>query len=165
VIILKGKADHVSREQVRAFLTASVTVLGYHNRWPRIVPIRVTIVRTLILRGTNGWSGCYDPDDGSICLLASLYHEAMLTTCVHEMIHACIRFPPETTEKCVSTFTAKIKRDVLTIADTLTAGTYKRAAHLAHTRLSYRAQGKDSYDQAQHAHVGVQPYRRGKKTS
>ena len=43
MIVLRGcKADHVSREQIRAFLYATLIVLSYHNRAPTL-PLVVSI--------------------------------------------------------------------------------------------------------------------------
>jgi hypothetical protein len=85
MIDLKGcKADHVSREQIRAFLYATLMVLSYHNRAPAL-PLVVTIKRRMKELGT-----CCD---SRIDLRADMQSEEMLTTCVHEVIHACISFP------------------------------------------------------------------------
>ena len=109
MIVLKGcKADHVSRERIRAFLYATLIVLSYHNRVPTL-PLVVTIKRRM-------------KDLGNCCgsrieLRADLQPEEMLTTCVHEVIHACINFPEGREEKCTTTLCSKIKADVLRIAD------------------------------------------------
>jgi hypothetical protein len=79
----------------------------------------------------------------------------MLTTCIHEVIHACIRFPDATCEKNTSTLTARIKPDVLRLASVLLENTYKRAAYIAHTKLAYQAKNGDHYDEAQNEPVGV----------
>jgi hypothetical protein len=158
MIILKGKADNVSREQVRAFLYASLVVLGYHNRAPRL-PLVVRIKKRLEPGIAGTCLGSY------IELKANLDVEVMLTTCVHEVIHACIGFPDATVEKCTSTLCAKIKPDVEKIARLLVDGTYKRAAYIAHTKIHYPVkEGQpDTYDQTQYKPIGVKTkYHRGR---
>src|SRR4051812_26459325 len=126
MIVLKGcKADHVSREQIRAFLYATLTVLSYHNRAPTL-PLDVTIKRRMKDLGMCSGS--------RIDLRADMQPEEMLTTCVHEVLHACISLPAGRVEKCTTTLCSKIKADVLRIADVLLEGTYRRAAYIAHTK-------------------------------
>jgi hypothetical protein len=148
VIVLKGKAEHVSREQIRAFLHATVAVLSFHNRPPRFSTLTVIIHKRL--DGSMGWHL-----DGKIELCGTLSPEDMLTTCVHEIIHACIEFPDETKEKCTSTLCGKIKGDVAKLANILLDNTYKRAGYLAHTKMAYRARNGDHYDKAEDEPVGV----------
>lgn len=157
---LKGKPLKVSREQVRAFLHASLTVLGYHNLTPRW-PLKVSIVKRINVICIDGNSAVGLHCQGVIKLLSSLDAEVMLMTCLHECIHACASFPDGTEEKCVSTLTARLKPDVSRIAAVLLEGTYKRAAFIAHTKISYQATDGDFYDEAQHTPVGVKTkYRR-----
>jgi len=156
--VIHGRPRHVSLEQLRAFLTASLMVLGYHKLDPRILPIMVRIRRKLDVAGR------YHHAIGLMELRADLDPEEMLTVVLHETIHACARFPSGTEEKCVSTLTARMKPDVLRIADILLHGTYKRAAFLAHAKLSYVARAGDFYDPAQHKRIGVQTrYHRRRK--
>jgi hypothetical protein len=156
MIVLKGcKADYVSREQIRAFLYATLMVLSYHNRAPAL-PLVVTIKRRM-------------KDLGNCCgsridLRADLQPEEMLTTCVHEVIHACISFPAGQVEKCTTTLCSKIKTDVLRIADVLLEGTYRRAAYIAHTRIHYPPKGDDFYDPDEDIPVGVVTRYGGKKS-
>jgi len=150
-ITLKGKATQVSREQVRAFLHAAVAVLSYHNR-PPLWPLVVRIKKQVIWKGRK-WNGLHC--EGRIELKADLSPEDMLTVCIHEVIHACIRFPKGTVEKNTSTLTARIKSDVARLAEILLENTYQRAAFLAHTKLAYRAKGGDHYDNDQYDSVGV----------
>src|SRR5262245_44442612 len=163
---ITGRADHVSREQLRSFLHASLTVLAYHGLRPACRALRVSVRRripgTTIEGGPIGAQ--WRPPD-TIWLLADSAPEDMLTHCVHECIHASRSFPAGTDEKCVSTLTARLKPDVARIAEVLLDGTYRRAAAVAHTQLSYVARDGDHYDPAQHRPVGVRTkyHRRGKK--
>lgn len=163
--IVSGKALHVSREQVRAFLAASYAVLGFHNLHPRktvTVRFKKDCGRTMV--GTVATGG-YHRKKNEIELLESISGpDDMLTTCLHEAIHSVIWFPAYTLEKCTSTLTARLKDDVAKLAQILLDNTYKRAAFLAHTRLSYRARRGDHYDDAQYREVGVrEKYKRAKR--
>jgi hypothetical protein len=157
---LRGKADLVGREQVRSFLAGSLIVLGYHDWVPERLPLDVRIRKKL---DRPDWIGSWHPDRRVIELRASNTPEQMLTACVHEVIHATRRFPAHTLEKCTSTLTARLKPDVLHVADLLLVGCYKRAAFLAHTKLSYRTEAGDHYDDAQHDDAGVIPRYRSRK--
>jgi hypothetical protein len=150
LIEVKGNAKHVSREQVRAFLYASFSVLAFHSRPPRMalaVRVKPLNVHGQYFRGMN-----------RIELDADNSPEDMLTTCLHEMIHACLTFPEGTDEKCTSTLCARLKPDVAALAAILVKGTYKRAAYLAHTKLSYVARDGDRYDPAEDDPIGVIPH-------
>lgn len=145
----------VRREQVRAFLHATLMLLAYHNRMAP-GPVTVRFLRDLRHDGK--------PADGLCCGLhidldLDLDHEAMLTACIHEMIHACIDMPDGSLEKCTSTLTARLKPDVARLAEVLVHKTYQRAAYLAHTKIRYVTDGPDYYDRAQHAPIGVTPYK------
>jgi hypothetical protein len=162
---IRGRAEHVSREQIRSFLHASLCVLAYHGIVPNAggLIVRVRRMKILAADGTPAAGSC-DWKWGIIILDKGNDREQMLTTCLHEVIHACLQFPKDTEEKCVSTLTARLKPDVARIAHTLLDGTYRRAANIAHTRMSYRARNGDHYDPAQHDPVGVEPkYHRRRK--
>lgn len=147
-VALKGcKAAHVSREQIRSFLNASVMILGYHNRAPAVLPVVVTVKKGMVHLGYHL--------GGRISIRADLSPEDMLTTCLHEVIHACVRFPDETKEKCTTTLCARLKPDVLKLAGILLEGTYRRAAYLAHTKIRYPTVNGDYYDTAEDLPLGV----------
>lgn len=153
MINLRGKADNVAREQVRAFLYASLMVLSFHNLTPTL-PLIVVIKKKLKGQPDNILGTCL----GSyIELRANMTPEEMLMTCIHEVIHACYLFPDETLEKCTSTLCAKIKEDVWSLSQILVDGTYKRAAYIAHTKIRYRVKPgqSDYYDKDQYKPVGV----------
>jgi hypothetical protein len=149
-VAIHGKADHVSKEQVRAFVLSSLIVLGYHNLIPTL-PLKITFVRSL---GKNIAGDCLD---NNIRLRRSLDVEEMFTTILHEVIHSCRDFPEETKEKCTSTLNSKLKPDVAAIAKILLDGTYKRAAYLAHTKITYKTADKDFYDPGEDTPLGIQP--------
>jgi hypothetical protein len=113
----------------------------------------------------GGWAGqCIrEPNGPDTCIKVPLIlldkdndPETMAVAIVHEFVHAmCGDFGDDTDEKCTSTLTAKLKPDIKVLADQLIEGTYRRAAYVAHTKLSYRTEGGDYYDSAQFDEMGV----------
>lgn len=148
---IKGRPALVSSELVRSYIEASFCVLGYHNKRPRDT-VGVAFKSEEWLRRAIGTPhrvrGFYDSAKNAICLSRSLSKQEALTVVLHECIHSVMRFPRHTLEKCTSTLTAKLKPTVARIARTLFENTYKNAAHVAHTKISYRTM-VDHYDQAQ----------------
>lgn len=150
--ILVGRTYGVSREQLRSFLAAASLVLAYHQWAPEH-----TVVVRLRKRLPDDHMGmyCKGKCNDTIVLRSTLNPEEMLTTVLHEWIHACRRFPEGMQEKCTTTLCARIKKDIARIAQVLVDGTYQRAAFLAHTKMSYRPKGDDHYDVAEDVPVGV----------
>ncbi|KAB2638535.1 MAG: hypothetical protein DVB25_07550 [Verrucomicrobia bacterium] len=169
-----GTAKHVSKEQLRAFIHATAILLSYHNQdqpWKIIVELYPKLNEFMSIHGEQVGDCVNYPITVNITgetrastkkmkyavirLLRSLEPEVMLTTCVHEVIHAFMTFPPDTSEACTTRLCAKIKPDVNQIAKILLNNTYKRAAYIAHTKISYVAKDGDFYDAAQNAKIGV----------
>lgn len=159
MIVFRGsqRPEYVRIEQVRAFLYATLMLLGYHNRYA-LLPLFVTFKKRIV----NDGKLCDGTCQGSkIELRTGQDIEAMLTTCIHEVIHACIEFPDGTVEKNTSTLCARIKPDVARLAQVLVENTYQRAAYIAHTKIHYPAKNGDHYDDAQNDPIGVTEYRKG----
>jgi len=143
-----GRAKNISREEARAWVWASLTVLGYHNFCP-IVPALTYHFKSKL----------NDKDDCGLAYRAigkaeiknGMEDQETFTTILHETIHLCIEFPAGTVEACTTKLCAKIKRDVADIAFALVEGTYKRAAALAHCKISYPPKNgqEDYYDSAE----------------
>lgn len=146
----KIKPVNTSREQIRSFLSASYTVLGFHNLFPK-----QTIKIYIMDLDDRDSSGIYNVKELYIGLNKNNNPEEMLTACLHESIHSVCDFGHGTDEKCTSTLVAKLKTDVAIIAQLLLDNTYKRAAYIAHTKLAYRAKNGDHYDDNQWRTVGV----------
>ena len=146
----KIKPVNTSREQIRSFLSASYTVLGFHNLFPK-----QTIKIYIMDLDDRDSSGIYNVKEQYIGLNKNNNPEEMLTACLHESIHSVCDFGYGTDEKCTSTLVAKLKADVAIIAQLLLDNTYKRAAYIAHTKLAYRAKNGDHYDDNQWRTVGV----------
>jgi hypothetical protein len=149
-IEIKGRPRRVSREFVRAWCQATVCVLSYHNR-PSAGGgggrVEVKLIDDLAQEG--GWS------PGEIALNSELGAEMMATTIVHELVHECCgNFGEGTEEKCTSTLTARLKPLIKPLAESLMEHTYRVAAYLAHTRMSYRTD-TDHYDPAEDRAIGV----------
>lgn len=144
---LTGSPSHCSREYVRAWLQASACVLAYHNK---ILPpvVRVEFVDFI----NEGVAGQWSPTSHKITLLRNLRPEQMATVILHEVIHAACG--DDTDEKCCSTLTARLKPEVQLLAQPLVDRTYKRAAFIAHTKLSY-VTDEDHYDKDQWGRVGA----------
>jgi hypothetical protein len=156
-VVIRGKATNVSKEQVRAFATASLFLLGYHNMVPTL-PLKISLVKSLGVDENGAETlGKYLPFKECIHVLRSLDVEEMLTTILHEIIHATRDFGNGTDEKCTSTLTARLKPDVAKLAKILLNGTYKRAAFIAHTKLAYKSEiGEDYYDPAEDKRLGIE---------
>lgn len=154
--IARGWTSQVPRLQVRAFLQASYTVLGFHGLYPSQT-VRVELVKNLFLHDVK-CIGVWFP--GVIQLDRDNDPETMLTACLHEAIHSVIAFPDGTDEKCTSTLCARLKPDVHRVAEILLENIYQRAAYIAHTKIAYVAKDGDYYDQDQCLPVGVQKYRK-----
>lgn len=154
---LTGKSPRkCSREFVRAWLHASACVLAYHGK---ILPRRIDV--RLVDHIEDDVSGRWNARERRILIQRTMTREGTATTILHEVIHAaCGNFGNDTDEKCCSTLTAKLKPEVQQLAQPLIDGTYRRAAYIAHTKLSYVVED-DYYDDDQWGRVGTKdPYRR-----
>lgn len=143
-VTIEGKSTNVSKEHLRAIVFAAMAMLSYHNYPP---PPRIVIRLMKSMRhGVMG--SCYYDGGGEalIVLRSSLSPDEMLTTCVHELIHACIGFPEGTVEACTTRLNQRIKREIDFISHLLLTDTYKRAAYFAHTKIAYVAKDGDFYD-------------------
>lgn len=158
-IKVKGKHDHLSKEEIRAMVQASMTVLEFHNKHPHYIEIDI-LVKDLTGRENDfddtGIWGTASFDATEIELHSKIKSvEDNLTVILHECIHLCIPdMPSECSEKCTSTLTNRLKGDVAKIYNVLIEGTYKRAGYIAHTKMAYKT-SKDFYDKTQYAKKGT----------
>jgi hypothetical protein len=156
-ITVHGKADSATREEIRAWAYATGAVLSYHNLpIPREVAIRVRA------RWDDCTAGEWFPDKNEAWVLKTLGKQKLITVVIHELVHSARDFGVEDRcdEKCVSTLTARIKKDVVRLATVLQRNTYRRAAYIAHTKLSYRktsVAGCDEYNREEDKKVGWNP--------
>ena len=151
----------ISKEYLRAWIHATAIILEYHNYPIDLKTLRVDILdlKDRVNRvdpdaGVGGlaWSGL-----NKIAISCWMNKENLASTIIHELIHiGCVEFGEGTDEKCTSTLTAKLKKEIQPIAEILIEGTYRRAAYFAHTKIAYRNKGdKDFYDKSQWVKVGV----------
>lgn len=146
-----GKPTKISKEEFRALAHACQTILEYHKlKTPRLCAIQI-VAQTVLDADHKDKSaaGDYDHLEGLIRVTEGYDWSAMATILLHEMIHAYI-FNTTGYEKVTSTLTARLKPDVIALANILVANTYKRAAYIAHTKISYRPKKKDFYDDDQY---------------
>ena len=155
MFVFKGKPKNASMEFVRAWFQATACVLAYHN-----LPIRRDI-EVRFRRLPKGIAG-YHYHSGLIEIDYNLRKEKLATTIPHEVIHEVIQeaqgregFGEGTDEKCTSTLTAKLRPLIKPIAEQLIKNTYRGAAFIAHTKMSYRATDGDHYDRDEDKPIGV----------
>lgn len=152
-VFLKGKTGNISREEARAWITASFMVLEFHNLHPHGPHIHFSFKKKITVNGKNcdGEGNQYIGVANRELRRASVSNveepQKMFTTILHEVIHLCAEFPDGGVEACTTTLCSRIKKDVARIAAILVRGTYKRAAAIAHTKISYAPKdGPDFYN-------------------
>jgi len=174
--IIKGKHNKLSREEIRALFHATATILEYHNKHLESKTVEVNIIPK------EGFKGRKTKTGTNVVGTAKLHRDPPLilmsnhqnfsnaaTVIIHEMIHLYFweEFGDEIEEKLTSTLTAKIKQDVIDMANVIVTNTYQRAAFIAHTKMSYRPDDEDFYDENQyhenHDDSHGEKYRKNKK--
>jgi len=164
-ICIKGKPQNISKEECRAWAWASLTVLCYHN----LHPINPTLTYHFKKKRLNpeGAIGLAYRDLGLVEIKADIEPQIMFSVILHETIHLCVEFPEGTVEACTSTLVNRFKDDVASLAKVLLDGTYKRAAAIAHCKITYPPKdGVDFYNRSQYDHVaweGDQYRNKGRK--
>ena len=157
---IKGKIEGISKEEIRAIFHACDVILQYHNVTSKYNTI------TVLLTDEDLGKTEYVKDGfkvvstvvGRACIREGIIKVStevntftkFTTVSLHEMIHFYFEFPDECEEKLTSTLTGKLKPDVIRIANILVENTYKRAAYIAHTKISYKPKGNDFYDNEQY---------------
>jgi hypothetical protein len=150
---IKGNIEGISKEEIRAVFHACDVILQYHNVRPLCDIITVKL--------TNEDLGLTKTGDKVVgnanikeCIIKIINEKrtfsSFVTIALHEMIHLYFRFPDGIEEKLTSTLTSKLKSDVVRILNILVENTYKRAAFIAHTKISYLPEGTDFYDNDQY---------------
>ena len=168
---ITGRPTAVSLEFVRAWLHASLCVLAFHKRPVNETGLRVRILDlskrvNRVTGGGVGGTACRAVSGetvvGTIELERTSKPDSMASIILHEVIHiACGDLGDHDNEHLCSTLTAKLKPEVAPLAQALLDGTYRRAAYLAHSKLSYKLpEGEgDRYNRAQWVKVRPQdPY-------
>lgn len=150
---IKGSIEGISKEEIRAIFHACDVILQYHNMNSKLSTIRIILTDEdmgYTKTGLKVVGGAYIKT--GIIKVSNKEKEFsnVVTISLHEMIHLYFEFPDGTKEKLTSTLTGKLKPDVVRIANILVENTYKRAAFIAHTKISYPPKGNDFYDQTQY---------------
>lgn len=165
---IKGKAEKVSKEEIRAMLVASSTVLEFHKKSTKgdigVVNVLLTERKNLTdvgkgkSRGKNVVGDAHR-GDRIIRLDKSLPWDDMFTVVLHEVIHIYIPLPDSRIEKATCMLTNRLKPWVGDIYQVLVEGIYERAGYIAHCKISYKTtDGVDDYDKAQWSEWDVSNY-------
>lgn len=165
-IVVTGRHQTLSREEIRAMAQATLAVLEFHNLTPRTPVVKVRIVHDIEVLDSDPGDpdrivGRANRDEGSFRVVDDMTFQDTLTVVIHEIIHLCLSLK-KSREKVVSTLTGRIKPDVAKVADVLVAGTYRRAGYFAHIKISYPTDGPDYYDHGSQ-YRKVQTEQAGKK--
>lgn len=161
---IKGKAERVSKESIRAMLHATATVLEFHKFSTPHESIKVNITNSKKRLGKapksksknkQAW-GKACSSDGWIMLYSKMDFEQMITVCIHEVIHIYLRFDDSEIECITSTLTGRLKPFIVPLYEVLAKNVYARAGVLAHRKMSYKnASDKDYYNPEQWKEVEV----------
>lgn len=153
---IKGRiwTEKVSRQEVRAILAATASVLNYHGKSVINPKKPVTIHFTdkdlgKTKTGSKAVAEASRKNQRIDIENSPKDFSSLATILIHEMIHLFIKFDEAEREKLTSTLTAKLKPDIVRIANILVDGTQQRAAYLAHTKIAYKPESDDFYDDDQ----------------
>ena len=144
-----GKADHCSKQFIRAWVWASIATLSFHG-FQLDEPITVKILDASHkewttnnpFTGEPGWqaAGFWVPGKRQILLRADQSREGMATIILHEVIHClCGSFESGSDERVCSTLTARLKPTVSAMAQPLIDNAEQNAAFVAHRLIGYRS--------------------------
>jgi len=160
-IKVKGSPNQISKEELRAMVSSASLVMEFHNHKLKdnknTIKVHLKPGKKLKGKTKTGkdvigrayWKG------RMIELPKDMGLQKTFTVSIHEVVHLYKRFPPDTSEKCTSTLVARLKPDVAQIYNSLVKDIYKRAAYIAHTKISYTADGEDHYDSEEHKDVNL----------
>jgi len=156
---IKGSPKQISKEELRAMVSSAAMVMEFHNH--ELIDGKNTITVQLKpgkkLKGKTKTGkdvvGRAYWKKAKIAIPRNMGLQKTFSVCTHEVIHLYKRFPPNTSEKCTSTLVAKLKPDIAQIYDAIVRDIYKRAAYIAHTKISYTTDEEDHYDPAQHDEI------------
>jgi len=145
---IKGKPTRVSLPEARAILHACDSVLSYHNLEPKFPNRAISVKFKKMPEGVGGTAWHRGME---IEIAKDRTFSQTVTIILHEMLHIYIKIE-EGSEKITSTLTAKLKKDVIKIANLLVDGTFQRAAYIAHSKIAYKLIDgeKDHYNKKQY---------------
>ncbi|MAG24155.1 hypothetical protein CMI47_01120 [Candidatus Pacearchaeota archaeon] len=139
---LTGKHKKVSREFIRAWVSASNAVLSLHG-YPLNLDTLVVQVKDLSKRvnkvNGGGVGGTASRSTNTIELSCKGSTEWVASCILHECIHlGCGNFGRGTNELCTTRLAGKLLPTVAEIAKTLQERDNNNRAYFAHTKIAYR---------------------------
>lgn len=159
-IIIHGKCpDYIQREEVRAIVLGTISVMAFHGYFLKRPQLPVVISMS---KRKNFGQNKLNPDSktvgvawrglGKFKICSTIRSKASFTTVlIHETIHLCASWG-DSDEFIVSTLTDRLKESIIEVANGLAANTYKRAAYFAHASMAYkRDEENDEYNDEQYA--------------
>jgi len=150
--IIKGKIIGISKEEIRAICNAIDVVFQYHNVHTVELPITIHFLKKDLGKtktGSKAVARCSRANH-LIKINQDKDFSDLSTILLHEFIHYYFDIPDDYEEKVTSTLTAKLKPDVIRIANILVENTYQRAGYIAHMKIAYIPKGEDYYDDNQY---------------
>jgi hypothetical protein len=151
-VIVKGKHKTLAKEEIRAIIQASATVLEFHNK--SLYGGRNTITVELKHKSRMGKNHMTGGRNGGIAwwkqkliwISNDMNFDKTLTVGLHEVIHLYYRIDEDHGEWATDTLTNRLKPWVIKIYENLIDGVYKRAGFMAHVKISYYPEGMDEYN-------------------
>ena len=163
-IIIKGKTPAcIQREEIKAVVLATITVMANHNYYlhrPGDL-VEVRLVPDIKKLGTNSLTG--GKNGGLAWRKRGVFwiwsrkantkraKSNFTTVLIHETIHLCNSWA-DSDEHIVSTLTDRLKPTIIKIAEALVVNTHPNRAHFAHCKpgMSYhRSEEDDCYNDEQ----------------
>lgn len=153
---VKGKMDNISKEELRAMVGATSTVLEYHNKklflgntiTVKVVPIEKMPIAHKSKNKSKAW-GTAQRKKCLIKIVPFIDFQQAFTIIIHEVIHLYIKIADDHIEKATDLLTNRLKETIFNIYENLIKGVYQRAGYLAHVNISYKTEsGVDAYDKS-----------------
>lgn len=129
--IIKGKTTVVGMREFRAILRAADCILRVMNLHPKSDVIDVR------LKSLRGCVGEANATLGYINIKKDLDFSDMAVTVIHELYHCYADEQHKDSEWITSTVSARIKADVVKLANVLVKASQRYAAYAAHQKISY----------------------------
>ena len=159
-----GKPTKISKEELRAMLSAISIVLEFHNKtlYEDMGTIKVKLKpRTKFgtaeksKKKSKAWGTAWW-QRREIHLIEDANFDQMMTLAIHEVIHLYVRLDDSHIEKGTDILTNRLKPTVARIYEVLIDNVYQRAGYIAHLKISYFPEGhKDEYDKSSWEKVEV----------
>ena len=159
-----GTPTKISKEELRAMLSAISIVLEFHNKTlgDNMGVIKVKLksrdkfgIARKSKKKSRAWGTAWWMKR-EIHLIDDADFDQMMTLAIHEVIHLYIRLDDSHIEKGTDILTNRLKPTVARIYEVLIDNVYQRAGYIAHLKISYFPEGyKDEYDKSSWEKVNV----------